>query len=286
MQLFSNNADSILNGAIASDTLAITLKAGDGAKFPTPGAGDYFLITLFQKLGTTELNHEIARCTARAGDVLTVVRAQEGTTAKAFNDGDSVELRLTAGTLTNKEEATAVGTPNQYWRGDKSWRDLATDVRAAVLTGLSTASSVAVAAADTVLQAIGKLQAQVALRALIDGPSFTNLATFQGVRETALTANSGTAYNVAITANSILVLTLTGNCVLTFPAASAGGQFTLILVQDATGSRTVTWPANVRWAGGTAPTITSTASKTDVIAFLADGTYWLGFVGGLNYTRS
>jgi|GEM_PF-1271825 len=60
-----------------------------------------------------------------------------------------------------KEPAIAGGTTAQYWRGNKTWRDFATDVRAAVLTGLSTASATAVAATDSLLTAIGKLQAQV-----------------------------------------------------------------------------------------------------------------------------
>lgn len=178
------------------------------------------------------------------------------------------------------------GTTAQYWRGDKTWRDFFTDVRAATLTGLSTATNAVVAAADTVLDAIGKLQAQVSVRAPINSPSFTNTSTFQGVKETLTTANTGTAYTVANTAASILDLTLTGNCVLTFPAPAAGGQFTLMLKQDATGSRTVTWPSTVRWAGGTAPTLTATATRTDIVTFVSDGTYWLGFVGGLNFTRA
>lgn len=58
--------------------------------------------------------------------------------------------------------SAAVSTPTEkYWRGDKTWRDFFTDVRAATLTGLSTATNAAVAATDTVLAAIGKLQAQV-----------------------------------------------------------------------------------------------------------------------------
>lgn len=178
------------------------------------------------------------------------------------------------------------GTTAQYWRGDKTWRDFFTDVRAATLTGLSTATNAVVAAADTVLDAIGKLQAQVSVRAPINSPSFTNTSTFQGVKETLTTANTGTAYTVANTAASILDLTLTGNCVLTFPTPAAGGQFTLMLKQDATGSRTVTWPSTVRWAGGTAPTLTATATRTDIVTFVSDGTYWLGFVGGLNFTRA
>lgn len=286
MQLFSNNADSILDGAIGSATTTITLRAGDGAKFPAAGGGDFFLLTLFQKLGSSEMNHEIVLCTDRTGDVLTVVRAQEGTTAKDFNSGDSVELRLTAGTLYNKEAAISAGTAEQYWKGNKSWGDFVADVRAAVLTGLSTASSAAVVAADTLLQAIGKLQAQVALRATIASPSFTSVATFQGVRETVVTASAAASYTVVNTASSIAILTLTANTAFTFPAASAGEQFTLLLTQDATGSRVPTWPASVRWAGGTAPLLTTTAAKTDVLTFLSDGTYWLGFQGGLNFTRA
>ncbi|MGN5592557.1 phage tail-collar fiber domain-containing protein [Stutzerimonas nitrititolerans] len=60
-----------------------------------------------------------------------------------------------------KEPAIAPGTAGQYWRGNKTWRDFATDVRAAVLSGLSIASATAVAATDSLLTAIGKLQAQI-----------------------------------------------------------------------------------------------------------------------------
>lgn len=96
MQLFTNNAASVLNGAIDAAALSLTLKTGEGALFPAPTGGDFFLVTLYQKAGATEINHEIVKCTARAGDVLTVVRGQEGTTARAFSNADPVELRLTA----------------------------------------------------------------------------------------------------------------------------------------------------------------------------------------------
>ena len=116
--------------------------------------------------------------------------------------------------------------------------------------------------------------------------TWNGLQIFKSLRETMVTANTTAAYTINAANGTIFNLTLTANCTYTFPSATAGGQFTLLQKQDATGSRTVTWPASVRWAGGTAPTITATASKTDVISFVADGTYWLGFVGGLNYTRA
>ena len=107
-QLFANNAASELASAVASGDVSLTLKSGDGAKFPGPVGGDFFLVTLYQKVGQDEINHEIVKCTARAGDVLTIERAQEGTTARAFNVDDPVELRLTAGALVGKQDAVLV----------------------------------------------------------------------------------------------------------------------------------------------------------------------------------
>lgn len=122
-------------------------------------------------------------------------------------------------------------------------------------------------------------------RAPTANPTFTGTVTNDAsIVEVPVVANTGTTY--AITIASLHNLTLTGNCTFSFPTATAGRQFTLILNQDATGSRTVTWPGSVRWAGSTTPTITSTASKTDVLSFICDGTYWLGFVGGQVFTRA
>ena len=79
-------------------------------------------------------------------------------------------------------------------------------------------------------------------------------------------------------------ITLSAACTLTFPTPVAGRSFTLTLKQDATGSRTVTWPASVVWPGGTAPTLTTTAAKADVFSFMADdATNWRGFVAGQNF---
>lgn len=61
-----------------------------------------------------------------------------------------------------KEAAITADSTAKYWRGDKSWRDFATDVRAAVLTGIDLATSAAVTASDSVMSAIGKLYATLA----------------------------------------------------------------------------------------------------------------------------
>ena len=70
----------------------------------------------------------------------------------------SADLSAAVGT---REASIASGTTSQYWRGDKTWKDFATDVRNAALAGLSTATNALVAASDTVLSAVGKLQAQI-----------------------------------------------------------------------------------------------------------------------------
>ena len=109
-------------------------------------------------------------------------------------------------------------------------------------------------------------------------PSVTNYT------ETAYTANTSTAITVSLSNGTVQILTLTGNCTLTMPTAGAGKSFIIILRQDATGSRTITW-STVNWAGGTAPTITATASKQDIYSFFSDGTSWYGVTVGQNYTQ-
>lgn len=80
--------------------------------------------------------------------------------------------------------------------------------------------------------------------------------------------NSGTALTLDLSKGNLQRVTLTGNVTFTFSNPTDGALYTLTLAQDATGSRTVTWPATVIWAGGSAPTLTTTASYIDEITFL------------------
>jgi hypothetical protein len=77
--------------------------------------------------------------------------------------------------------------------------------------------------------------------------------------------------------------TLGGNISPSFANGVAGATYLLRLAQDGTGSRTVTWPAAVEWPGGVAPTLTTTASRVDLLAFYFDGTSYLGSLVGFNY---
>ena len=71
-------------------------------------------------------------------------------------------------------------------------------------------------------------------------------------------------------------LTLGGNRTLAAPTNNTTGQFISILViQDGTGSRTLTWNAVFEFASDTAPTLTTTASLGDVFVFRYNGSKWL-----------
>lgn len=95
--LFANNARSTLAGAINSVALSCNLSPGSGVLFPSPGAGEYFIMTFVD--AATGLQNEIVHVTNRTGDNLTIIRAQEGTVAQSWQAGDITALLVTAGTM-------------------------------------------------------------------------------------------------------------------------------------------------------------------------------------------
>ena len=90
-----NNASGTLATAISASDTGIVLTTGNGASFPALGATDYFYATLESTGGT----FEVIKVTARSGDSMTVVRAQEGSTANSFAAGSRIELRVTAASV-------------------------------------------------------------------------------------------------------------------------------------------------------------------------------------------
>ena len=95
--------------------------------------------------------------------------------------------------------------------------------------------------------------------------------------------NSSTADTIDWTTGPFHKSTMTGNCTYTFTAPSGPARIQLKLVQDATGSRTATWPAAVKWPAGTAPTLSTSANAEDIITFYYDGTSYYG-VDSLNFS--
>lgn len=100
VQLFANNAAGTISnvGGISAVDTTVTLQPGEGAEFPAiSNPSQFFTVTL---ASTDESTIEVAKCTARSGDVLTIERAYEGV-ASIFAQGAKVELRSTQSTLEN-----------------------------------------------------------------------------------------------------------------------------------------------------------------------------------------
>jgi FtsP/CotA-like multicopper oxidase with cupredoxin domain len=144
-----------------------------------------------------------------------------------------------------------------------------------ILKGNGTSAFTAVTAPSGTI--VGTTDTQTLSAKTLTNPTVTNYV------ETPYSANSSTAITIDLTNGTVQIITLTGNATITMPTATSGKSFVMMLKQDATGSRTVTW-STVKWAGGTAPTITSTASRLDLLSFFADGTNWYGAVISQNYT--
>ena len=118
------------------------------------------------------------------------------------------------------------------------------------------------------------------------------LATRPVIKDYAETVYTGGSTSTAVTLDetdgNVQTFTMTGNCTFTMPSGSglqAGTSITLILTQDGTGSRTGAF-TSVLWAGGTAPTLTTTATTgIDILTFYTfnggASPVWYGFTAGL-----
>ena len=124
--------------------------------------------------------------------------------------------------------------------------------------------------------------------AVTGGDQIMSTVTHKDYAETVYAGgNTGTSQTLAETNGNVQTWTMNGNCTFTMPSGSglqAGTSLTLILTQDGTGSRTGAF-TGVKWAGGAAPTLTTTATTgIDVLTFITfnggSSPVWYGFVAG------
>ena len=121
---------------------------------------------------------------------------------------------------------------------------------------------------------------------VIGRPRFTDYAetyTTPAISSGTLTLNieNGNVFRVSRNAN-ITTVTISN------PAAT-GNACSFTLIFDANGtSYTITWPAAVKWPGGTAPTITTTASRSDMFVFYTNnaGTTWYAMTAAQNFVTT
>ena len=131
---------------------------------------------------------------------------------------------------------------------------------------------------------IGQEPAQVAIAASDLADDLVTSAKLN-YSETTLTDGSSITWNAST--EDVAKVTLAGNRTLGSASSGSTGQFiSLLIIQDGTGSRTLTWNAAYEFAADTAPTLTTTASKGDLFVFRYNGSKWLEVGRNQNLTLS
>lgn len=205
---YKNNAYSTLSATLAIGATSMSVQTGHGDRFPIIAGSDVCYITLEDTGG----NREIVKVTARASgaDSMTIVRAQEGTAARAWVSGDTVEQRITAGELdryeamSNVDEASSKATPV-----DADYLPIKDSAASNALKYLTWANLKAtlLAAASLVWTAAHTFRAANAIR--------SEAASTQDAVVIAGRAGGTSSYAVTMTPT-----TLTGNRTATLPDAS------------------------------------------------------------------
>jgi hypothetical protein len=189
----------------------------------------------------------------------------------AYSSLPSNVLALTGGTMTG-----AIATNSTFDGVDVGARDI-------ILSSTTVTAGAALPATGGTLAGVTLSGAVVGADQIISAPIMKDYA------ETVHAGgNSGTSQTLALTNGNVQTWTMTGNCTFTMPSGStlqAGSSLTLILTQDGTGSRTGAY-TGVKWAGGTVPTLTITATTgIDILTFTTfnggASPVWHGFAAGL-----
>ena len=238
---FKNNAFSTLASSINDAVTTIAVTATHGARFPTIVSPQYFYVTLIDASN----NLEIVKVTARSSDTFTVVRDQESSGNKAFSAGDRVELRLTAQGL--NDIAAEVFLDDEFKIQDDS--DI-TKQLAFQCSGITGGQTRTVTAQDSNLIMAGTNVAQ----------SFSKPQT--GALVT-LTPGSTVAWDMSASNNFTLTLEDNSTALSNPTGEVAGTSGSLLLIQDGTGSRVISFGSQYFFAGGTDAVLSTAVNAID-----------------------
>ena len=218
--------------------------------------------------------------TIAQGDDSRIVGAEQTSNKGAANGYAGLNASTVVPTA---QLGTGAATNATFLRGDNVWA-AAPVTSVASKTGAVTLTQSDVGLANVNNTSDANKPVSTAQQTALDG----KVNVINGGGETFFDAgNSGTAITLNLANGNVQKLTLTGNCTITLtsPASGAFRSLLLYVFQDATGSRTITWPASVKWGTAGAPTLSTTASKMDKILLdtVDGGTNWYGSAGPGGY---
>lgn len=183
MQLWKNNAISVLSASINAGDTTIFVQPAHGSRFPVVVAPDFAFITIEDAAG----NVEILKITAHTSGAssMTVVRAQQGTTARSFIIGDLAEMRITAQDFTGFGDSIAdlyAIKANKAGDTHTGVHDFsgATAVALPAATAIGNVSATELSYLDGVTSPI---QPQLAAKGAITGQAWTGPHTFSGTAD-------------------------------------------------------------------------------------------------------
>jgi hypothetical protein len=196
-----------------------------------------------------------------------------GTTATVTNLTVTTASIVTANVTTLKFN-NATGIYDNNGNGELLFNVTGSAVNQFTITNAATANNPTFAATGT--------DSNIGLTLNAKGTGLIKLGSGGYYAETTLTFTTTIAWDVS--ANPVTKLTLTASTgTLSAPTNGLAGQFiSITVIQDGTGSRTLTWNSAYSFTAATAPTLTTTASQGDLFVFKYDGTKWLCVGTSLN----
>lgn len=189
-------------------------------------------------------------------------------------------------TLTNKDLTSGTNTFPTFNQNTTGNAATATNLVASTSTAVQLGTIEVGHATDTTVARSAAGQITVEGKAVltedntvtVSGKTLTNPTVTNYTESVVAIGTVSSASTISLTSGTVQTATLTAStaCTFTMPTATAGKSFVLLLKQAAsTGNGSATF-TGVKWSGGTAPTITATAGKMDILSFFADGTNWYG----------
>jgi len=278
--LLANNAKSTLAVALGGIDTTLVVATGTETLFPSPTGGDYFYATLED---STKTIREIIKCTARSGTTLTIIRAQDDSTANIFAVGSTIEMRVNKGALTDSVVAAS---------------NYATAAATSASNAATSASNASTSAGTATTQAgIATTQAGIATTQATNAANSASAANTSAIAAAAAAASglysavqdkSANYTVVAGDAGDLLRITTTSGAItITLPTiASVGDGFKIAVVKWTSDGNAV----NINRSssdtinGATSVQIGSQYSQVILVADL-ETTTWFASQSGLGATN-